>query len=507
MSFDSMEELVEAAAQTGSPDRKNVQGNVAGFNKDHQRFVFLRFPDKTAAQSFLRAIVDDIATCEKVLSFNGLFKEVHSRRHGSGRRTVQSVWLNLALSPSGLRILEAEGLDTFPAEFTQGMKARAGDLGDVGPSDPGQWIPPFKEEDIHALAIIAADDLEDLAEEYEHLQTHLTECNVQELGEPIDGNARPGGEAGHEHFGFKDGISQPGIAGLTESSKTGTDTIAAGEFICGYPGEGEPPPPPAPSSGGYGPPAPVPPPTLPGWTKDGSFLVFRRLQQNVKGFRESVRAEATKSGMTEELFGAKLVGRYKSGAPLEPVPVEPEGTDLEAADPALANPAVLDDENINAFDYDGDPDGHLTPRAAHIRKANPRSGNPGGKADSNSHRILRRGIPYGPEFVETENPYPETGSVPVEQDRGLLFLCYQSSLARGFEFIQEQWVNQPNFPQAEDGDDPIIAQKSEPRSFSLPRPTETLHLALRQWVRTTGGEYFFAPSIAGLGALAGQPQT
>lgn len=208
--------------------------------------------------------------------------------------------------------------------------------------------------------------------------------------------------------------------------------------------------------------------------------------------------------MRPDLLGAKLVGRYSSGAPLEHVPGEAEGVDTEAADPSVADQTVLSDERINAFDYDGDPDGSLVPRAAHIRKANPRSQTPPGKAESNRHRILRRGIPYGPEFVETENPYPESGPVPVEQDRGLLFLCYQASIERGFEFIQGQWVNQPDFPQAGDGEDPILAQKDEPRPFTLPRKEgEPLHLLFKQWVRTTGGDYFFAPSIAALKQIAG----
>lgn len=161
-------------------------------------------------------------------------------------------------------------------------------------------------------------------------------------------------------------------------------------------------------------------------------------------------------------------------------------------------------EKNNNFDYDQDPDGQFVPRAAHIRKTNPRSSVPPGKAESNRHRILRRGVPFGPEFQPGEPPYPGTAPPPDTQDRGLLFLCYQASIARGFEFIQTQWANQNDFPQAGDGRDPIISQDVENPEFNLPRrDTEALHLALQRWVITTGGEYFFSPSIAGIKQLAG----
>jgi Dyp-type peroxidase family len=486
-----------------APDADNVQGNVAGFNKDHQRLLLLRFADQASARAFLADIVDDVATCSEVLAFNHLFKHVYERRRETERNTVEASWLNVALTFKGLEVLGAEGLTDLPEAFRAGMRARAEAIGDVGPSAPAEWVEPFRDEDIHAVVILAADDPDDLADEYTYVSGLLSSHGVTQLGEPVDGAARPDPERGHEHFGFKDGISQPAIGGLTTSSHKGTDQIAAGEFICGYPGEAEEPTPQS-NPNGYGPPpAPPLPPGLPAWTKDGSFLVFRRLQQNVKGFRETV-AEGAGVGLSSDRVGAKMVGRWPSGAPLERVPGEPKKADLEAADPSIADPKVLDDQHINDFDYDKDPDGVTVPRSAHIRKVNPRSQTPPGKAESNRHRILRRGIAYGPEFIESESPYPETGAVPAGQDRGLLFLCYQASIERGFEFIQSQWVDQADFPQRGDGEDPIIAQRDEPRPFTLPRKEgEPLHLSFKQWVRTTGGEYFFAPSIAALKVLAG----
>jgi Dyp-type peroxidase family len=249
---------------------------------------------------------------------------------------------------------------------------------------------------------------------------------------------------------------------------------------------------------------PPPPPGAPEWTKGGSYLVFRRLRQDVQGFKDFVAREAPAHELTEELLGAKLVGRYDSGAPLERTRDQAPDFDPEAADPADADPSILDDARIDNFDYDADPDGRLVPRAAHIRKTNPRSSTPPGKEESNRHRILRRGVPYGPEFAPGEAAYSQ-GPVPDNQDRGLLFLCYQASIARGFEFVQSQWANQDGFPQAEDGRDPIISQDLADPKFTLPRDPEALHLTLSRWVITTGGEYFFSPSIAALKSLSGQP--
>jgi Dyp-type peroxidase family len=223
--------------------------------------------------------------------------------------------------------------------------------------------------------------------------------------------------------------------------------------------------------------------------------VYRRLRQDVGGFISFVTSEAETLGITPDQLGAKLVGRWKTGAPLEHVPGEPPDLDTAAADPSNAHPNVLDANHINNFGYlEHDADGHLTPRAAHIRKAYPRDEPPPGAEEANRHRILRRGIVYGAEFDPSEPAYG-TDPVPADQDRGLLFLCYQSSIPRGFEFIQTSWANQPDFPQPGDGEDPIISQNVEHPPFTLPPNT---HLATNRWVTTTGGEYFFAPAISAL---------
>lgn len=170
------------------------------------------------------------------------------------------------------------------------------------------------------------------------------------------------------------------------------------------------------------------------------------------------------------------------------------------ADPGYEFPKVLDDHRINNFEYQArDADSHQTPRAAHIRKVYPRDEEPPGLEEANRHRILRRGIPYGSEFIQGEPAYEAGGNLQdPKQDRGLLVLCYQSSIARGFEFIQQSWADTADFPQSGDGEDPVSAQ-ADGLPFSLP---PTAHLALTSWMRLTGGEYFFCPAKSQVAALA-----
>lgn len=228
--------------------------------------------------------------------------------------------------------------------------------------------------------------------------------------------------------------------------------------------------------------------------------MFRKLFQDVGGFQQFTQSQASGVQLTPEQLRARLVGRWPSGAPLQNVPGD-RGADTLTSDPSVDHPSVLEDEHINNFGYaEHDVDGHLTPRAAHIRKSYPRDEQPPGREEANRHRILRRGIPYGPEFVPTEPAYGG-GPVADGQDRGLLFICYQSSIERGFEFVQTSWANQPDFPDPGDGEDPIISQNVTATPFPLP---DNPHFTTPRWVITTGGDYFFAPSLSAIRQLGGQ---
>jgi len=234
---------------------------------------------------------------------------------------------------------------------------------------------------------------------------------------------------------------------------------------------------------------------------DGSFLAFRKLKQNVPEFQKFLDVEAQNTGLTSELLGAKLVGRWKSGAPVENFPL--------AEDFAKANAAATDPSVNDNFRYQQDVKQLHCPYAAHTRKTNPRDDIAFNTDGHQSHRIIRRGIQYGPEVTDEEDA-TSTSSTDPKLERGLLFACYQSNLSNGFSFIQKFWANNTGFPfdkndSPRSGFDPIIGANH----FDKPEPSrdmngfdandDTKRLALsNEWVIPKGGEYFFSPSISAL---------
>jgi Dyp-type peroxidase family len=225
-------------------------------------------------------------------------------------------------------------------------------------------------------------------------------------------------------------------------------------------------------------------------------MVFRRLEQRVPEFRAFVAAEARRLGMYPELLAARLVGRWKSGAPLERAPL--------ADNPRLA----ADEKRNNDFDYAADPFQRACPYAAHIRKANPRNDVPSERAEMLRHRIIRRAIPFGPEASR--------GETQTAHSRGLFFVCYQASIERQFEWIQTRQANDPDFvygkrrpdsgARVTPGWDPIIGQApgGGPRFMDEPAPNypygnrrSTLEMP-ESFVVLTAAAYFFMPSIAAL---------
>jgi Dyp-type peroxidase family len=233
---------------------------------------------------------------------------------------------------------------------------------------------------------------------------------------------------------------------------------------------------------------------LPTWANNGSLVVFRILSQDVAAFRSFASQHGADVGVDPETLQARFIGRWKSGAPLAKTPT--------ADDPTRATE--------NDFDYSDDPTGTNTPRFAHIRKTNPRAQVPPGAADSANRRILRRGIPYG-------TPLAPTGASAedIAADRGLLFFCVQASIENQFEFQQQKWCNDPNFPEGPsqpvgpypavpnvpaDGPDPIIGQHHGSGQDNF---IATNHqMLLQQFVKLRGGEYLIALSTDGLKALA-----
>jgi Dyp-type peroxidase family len=281
-----------------------------------------------------------------------------------------------------------------------------------------------------------------------------------------------------EHFGYADGFAQPDIEGAGLPSAPGDGAplregnwrpIRAGEFILGYPDEED-----------VEPRAPTPDQ----FAANGSFLVYRKLYQDVAAFRTQLAAASGLYPGGEELLAAKIVGRWRDGTPIDLSPERP--------DPAV----VADDQRNNAFSYAADGDGLRCPIGAHVRRANPRDSLPFEGKLVNRHRLIRRGIPFG-------DPLPD-GAQDDGQDRGVIFMCLQASIARQFEFIQSQWLHRGNaFTLGEDQDVLLGPQDGPgPHKMTVPGNPPFFLGPLQRVVTVRGGEYFFVPGINGLEYLA-----
>ncbi|MBB4915983.1 Dyp-type peroxidase [Streptosporangium saharense] len=367
-------------------------------------------------------------------------------------------WVSVALTYHGLGALGVprESLDTFSWEFRQGMAARAPALGDVGESAPANWEAPLGTPEVHVVLVALAPDgaqLEaavDRARPAYHALPGITAIWRQ------DCHALP---TETEPFGYRDGISHPAVegSGIAGSNKLETP-LRAGEFVLGYPDE----------LGGL---QRLEPEVL---GRNGSYVVFRKLHQRVAAFRRYLRDNATDPA-DEEWLAAKIMGRWRSGAPLALSP--------DHDDPGLG----ADPYRNNGFGYErDDPAGFTTPGGCHIRRGNPRDAAVAGVP--RLHRMIRRGTAYGP-------PLPEGTLEDDGADRGLMFAFVGAHLGRQFEFVQSEWMNDGVFFGAGDARDPVTGSGD----FTIPRrPLRRCLRGLPRFVVTRGGEYCFMPSLSAL---------
>lgn len=371
-------------------------------------------------------------------------------------------WVSVALTYHGLKALgvPGESLDSFAWEFRQGMAARATALGDIGESSPTNWEPPLGTPDVHVVLVALAPDsarletaIDRARPAYDALPgvTAIWRQNCHAL--PTE----------TEPFGYRDGISHPAVegSGIAGSNKLEVP-LKAGEFVLGYPDE----------LGGIQ----TPKPDVLG--RNGSYAVFRKLHQRVALFRRYLKDNAT-DPEAEELLAAKIMGRWRSGAPLALSPLHD--------DPGLG----ADPQRNNTFLFEqDDPVGFTTPGGSHVRRGNPRDAAVAGVP--RLHRMIRRGTAYGP-------PLPEGVLEDDGADRGLMFAFIGAHLGRQFEFVQSEWMNDGVFFGAGDAKDPVVGSHDGSGDFTVPRrPVRRRLLSLPRFVVTRGGEYCFMPGLTAL---------
>jgi len=377
-------------------------------------------------------------------------------------------WLGIAFTYQGLKALGLPKLylDSFPEEFRQGMAARAEILNDFGGNAPSNWETPFGTSDVHiALAIYSKDDksLQDVLELARQSHSDLPKVSVIYN---MKFSELPGGR---NPFGFRDGLHNPHIEGSGANPPPGLGaTVKAGEFILGYPDE-------------TGQTATKPEPEV--LRRNGTFVVVRKFHTKVAAFRRFLREQAS-SPQEEELIAAKMVGRWRSGAPLVLAP--------EHDDPKIG----MDPNRNNDFNYSDDMQGLKCPFSAHIRRVNPRDALKNDIVAVNLHHVLRRGTNYGP-------PLPEGVLEDDGVQRGGVFLLICAHIGRQFEFLQSQWVTDGNFIGHGIEQDPIIGNSQDDGIFTIPkRPIRRRLHGLPQFVVVKGGEYCFMPGLLALKWLA-----
>ena len=425
----------------------DIQGIIfSGYGHlPNSAYLFLHIDDPAGALAWLGGLVGQVTTSAW-------------KTGAGGAKEKPEVSVNVAFTAPGLRALGLKGtsIDTFPPEFVEGMalSPRPRRLGDTGASAPERWefggpTTPAADE-IHALLILQAPDRPSLDALCAAHDGPLKAHGIREVVTPRQ-YARQDSEE-PEHFGFRDSISQPAIAGSPNTSKKHQSCVAAGEFILGYDNEYKVLPQ-GPTVEAADDPAnllepydqdPKEPPAK-DLGRNGTYLVFRKLAQDVAGFRRFLRDNSSGPDDMAHL-GAKLMGRWAGGAPLALA---------DHDDPALAH--------ANDFGYaKEDPYGLRCPMGAHMRRTNPRDLLVGSPEESqkvvNRHRIVRRGVIYGDRLPPDQ--YEDDGT-----PRGLLFLCINADIERQFEFIQQTWANSPKFGGLYTDSDPITGPNADP-----PRP-------------------------------------
>ena len=434
-------------------DLHEIQATVLRYRPEpyYGTHVLLHIDDALSGREFLRRLAPHVASAADWWN-------------------AGDAWIAVAISYTGLAALGVpeQSLQSFPEAFRVGMAARADTLLDRGENDPKNWDQPFGSGQIHIAISIFSDTEEkwcrttELARQQYQGFSGVTVLGAQDFG------AQPGDL---NPLGYKDGIGQPAIEGGGVDPLPGQGRpIKAGEFILGYPGEA-------------GVPLAMPWPNALGC--NGTFVGLRKYQSRVGTFNRFLRDNA-QTDEERELLAAKLVGRWRSGAPLTLAPVKD--------DPALGN----DPQRNNDFNYANDPDGMEVPLGCHIRRMNPRDTKMPVLADVNIHRIIRRSTTYG-------KPYDPNATSEHDDEvaRGIYFLFISAKAMATMEFLQKEWINDGNFMGLREERDPIVGLQEERAIFTIPRhPVRRRFHGIKTFNVLRGGEYLFMPSLSALKWLA-----
>ena len=498
----------DAAPGPGAPEFDDIQG-IARFGQGHLTaacFYLLRIADLAAAREWLG----------KAPVTNAVVRDPPPDKA-----------LQLAFTADGLRALGTSPavLGGFSPEFLSGMagdEARSRRLGDVGANSPGSWRWGGARHVPHILGMVYATPAR-LEEWKRELTGPLWERAFSVL-ECLDTSDMDG----IEPFGFVDGISQPVFdwerrLDLQDVEAEYRNLTALGELLLGYPNE-------------YGKytdrplldPSADPDALLPfaedlpekrDLGRNGTYIAFRDLRQDVRGFWQFLAAEAAATGNTRQELAEVMVGRTMAGEPL----VSPSEEPIIGVEPG-------EESRRNRFTFDGDRDGAHCPLGAHIRRANPRTADvpPGTDtalarlvqtlglkhraprddviASARFHRLLRRGREYGSPLSPEDAVQPGSG----DEDRGLRFLCLNANVARQFEFVQNAWIVSTKFGGLTEESDPLLGNRQAiagcqvTDAFSYSREGGVRHRLreVPQFVTVRGGGYFFLPGLRALNYLA-----
>jgi Dyp-type peroxidase family len=452
-----LEKSLDWKATSASAMLAQLQPNILKAHvRDHLAVLLLSFADRPEAKAFLRDLATLMKTAEKHL------EEVEA--HKRDKRRQGTPYVGVGLSFEGYRALgvAAERVPADPS-FRRGMRAPA-TQGALADPPPSTWDAPYRAP-IHAIVLVGDAREAAVSATRAEVVARMPD-SVTLVGEETGLYQRNRERNGIEHFGYVDGRSQPLFLTQDVDEERAT-TDGADVWPRAFPLEQ----------------ILVKDPAARSSVAYGSYLVFRKLEQNVLRFKEEedrLADELGLDGKDRERAGALLVGRFEDGTPV-----------------TLQREAGAHHPVMNDFTYASDGDGMKCPHYAHIRKVNPRDD------ETRSHLMARRGQTYG---VRLDDPNGE--DVPVNQRPtggvGLLFMAFNSNIANQFEYTQQRLANAAGAG-ATDGIDPIIGQGARarvksPTAWGAPPARARATDPVAQAVTMKGGEYFFAPSLAYLKA-------